>query len=318
MNCRFRMIEASTSSPSLEQAGDELPSWAFQFVQIGSSFAQLNQNNRTDLLVILVPTRAFAAVFLAAGMVLEDLLTRVRSPEEHFRWLCSLPPGTILENERRQGSILDVDSTSDPPRLKVAIRNGRHSTNISTFVCHPSMENWLPKNSLRPKMGSLPDRLAKHLVDESEKWFISVESQPTVVICGERKTLLEETNASLINAGDNAVEMCLEELLLANEYPYQNDLRRTRIESRRAKSRELGNPTEHLVIYDGGRSFINRSQDFRGTNQMLVLELGDGDLPDVIEHMESMWLERIDDGRSKVRLPKPPPGCEMAHFQLPA
>src|SRR5680860_175007 len=242
------MIDASTSSPSLERTGDELPPWAFQLVRIGSSFARLNQNNRTDLLVLLVPTRAFAAVFLAAGMVLEDLLTRVRSPEEHFQWLCSLLPGTILENQRRQGLIVDVDRTSDPPRLKIAISNGRHRANISTFVCHPSMENWLPKNSLRPKIGSLPDRLAKHLVDDTEKWFISVESQPTVVICGERKTLLEDVNAPLTYAGEQADELCLEELLLANEYQYQRELRRTRIESRRARSRDLGNPTEHLSL----------------------------------------------------------------------
>ena len=310
------MIGALKSSNTREQIGDELPRWALQLVRLGSFFARLNQNNRTDLLVLLVPTRAFAAVFLAAGMVLEDLLTRIRSTEEHFQWLCSLPPGTILENERRQGSIVDVDRTSESLRLKVAIGNGRHSPSSSTFECHPSMENWLPKNSLRPKIGSLPYRIAKHLVDDSEKWFISVESQPTVVICGERKTLLAEVNASLVCAEEGADGMCLEELLLANEYQYQSDRRRTRIESRRTKSQELGNPTENLVIYDGGRAFMNRSRDFQGTNQILVLEYGDADLPEVIEQVDSIWLDRVDDDQYAVRLPSPPAGCEMANFQL--
>ena len=310
------MIGALKSSNTREQIGDELPRWALQLVRLGSFFARLNQNNRTDLLVLLVPTRAFAAVFLAAGMVLEDLLTRIRSTEEHFQWLCSLPPGTILENEHRQGSIVDVDRTSESLRLKVAIGNGRHSPSSSTFECHPSMENWLPKNSLRPKIGSLPYRIAKHLVDDSEKWFISVESQPTVVICGERKTLLAEVNASLVCAEEGADGMCLEELLLANEYQYQSDRRRTRIESRRTKSQELGNPTENLVIYDGGRAFMNRSRDFQGTNQILVLEYGDADLPEVIEQVDSIWLDRVDDDQYAVRLPSPPAGCEMANFQL--
>lgn len=310
------MIVASASLPSRERTGDDLPLWAFQFVRIGSFFARLNQNNRTDLLVLVVPTRAFAAVFLAAGMVLEDLLTRVRSTEEHFEWLCSLPPGTILENERRQGTIIEVDRSTGSPLLKVAIGNGRHRPNSSLFPCHSSMEKWLPKNSLRPRNGSLPDRLAKHLVDDSVKWFITVESQPTVVICGERKSILQEVNAPLVNAGDSSDEMCLEELLLANEFQYQSDPRRTRIESRRAKDQEFGNPTEHLVIYDGGRAFLNRSQDFRGTNQILVLEYGDGDLLEVLDQVNSIWLDRVDDDQNAVRLPAPPAGCEMAHFQL--
>jgi hypothetical protein len=110
--------------------------------------------------------------------------------------------------------------------------------------------------------------------------------------------------------------MCLEEILLANEYQYQKEFRRTRIESRRAKSRELGNPTEHLIIYDGGRAFINRSQDFRGTNQILVLEFGDVDLTEVLDQVDNVWLDRTDEPLHTVRLPAPPDGCEMAYFQL--
>ena len=86
-------------------------------------------------------------------MVLEDLLTRIRSTEEHFQWLCSLPPGTILENEHRQGTIIEVDRGSELQRLKIAIGDRRHRANTSTFVCHPSMEKWLPKNSLTTKSG---------------------------------------------------------------------------------------------------------------------------------------------------------------------
>lgn len=311
------MIDDSTSSSSRERTGDDLPQWALQLVRVGSFFARVNQNNRTDLLVLLVPIRSFAAVFLAAGMVLEDLLVRVRSTEEHFQWLCSLPPGTIVENERREGTIIGVDRTSAFPRLKISIGRGRHGSTISTFPCHPSMENWLPKNSLRPKIGSLPERIARHLVDASEKWFISVESQPTVVICGERKALLREVNAPLVDALEPDNAMCLEELLLANEYPYQNDLRRTRIESRRAKSLEVENPTEQLVIYDGGRAFLSRSDDFRATNQILVMEHGDVDLSQALEQVNNFWLDRVEDDQfHKVRLPMPPAGCEMAHFQL--
>src|SRR6476620_9833371 len=99
---RCFMVVASANSMSFEREGDDLPSWAYRLVRLGSSFARLNQNNRTDFLVLLVPTRSFASVFLAAGMVLEDLLTRIHSTEEHFQWLCSLAPGTILENEHRQ------------------------------------------------------------------------------------------------------------------------------------------------------------------------------------------------------------------------
>jgi hypothetical protein len=310
------MVVASTSSISLAQTGDDLPSWAYRLVRLGSSFARLNQNNRTDFLVLLVPTRSFASVFLAAGMVLEDLLTRIRSTEEHFQWLCSLPPGTILENEHRQGTIVEVDRSSDIQRLKIAIGDRRHLANTSTFVCHPSMEKWLPKNSLRPKVGSLPEKLAKHLVEGTEQWFISAEALPTVVICGERKELFQEVNSPLLGEVEKTKETCLEELLLANEYQYQSKLRRTRIESRRSKRQDLENPTERLVIYDGGRAFMNRAQDFRGTNQLLVMEYGDADLPEALQQVEGIWLDRVDDNdQQAARLPNPPPGCEMAHFQ---
>ena len=70
------------------------------------------------------------------------------------------------------------------------------------------------------------------------------------------------------------------------------------------------------MIYDGGRAFMNRSRDFQGTNQILVLEYGDADLPEVIEQVDSIWLDRVDDDQYAVRLPSPPAGCEMANFQL--
>lgn len=108
----------------------------------------------------------------------------------------------------------------------------------------------------------------------------------------------------------------LDEILLVNEYRYQKSFRRTRIESRRGAAIDLGDPTQQLVIYDGGRAFINRASDFKGTNQILVLEYGDSQLENVVQQVDEIWLDRVEDDEQGVRFPAPPEGCEMAHFQV--
>jgi hypothetical protein len=303
------MVSSSRSQPAQHADDDEIPDWANRLVKFGSKFAQLDHNGRTDITVLLVPTRSFAAVLLAVGMVLENLLTRIVSTDQHFNRLCSLPIGTLLENELREGTIAGVDSVSG--HLLLQITKPKRAQTLSKFPCHESIEKWLPKNSLRPKLGSLADRLAKHLVSESDRWFVSAETQSTVIICGERKELFSEINAPLLKNGDS-----LDQLLLANQYQHQTELRRTLIESRRTRSNAFTNPTEYLVIYDGGRAFLNRAGDFRGTNQLLVLEYGDADLTEVLEQVGTIWLDRVeDDDLHTVRFPTPPAGCEFAHFQ---
>lgn len=313
------MAEMLHASSSLAiQSGDELdiPSWAYKLVRLGSSVARLNRNNRTDLVILLVPTRSFAAVFLAAGMVLEDQLVRISSVEEHFDWLCSLPPGTRIENDKREGTIVGVDRSGVAERLVVDIGKRRDAATRSTFPCHPNMARWMPRNSLRPERGSLHEKLTRHLVAGSETWFISVDPGPTVVICGERKVLISEVTTSLSTAPDMEDKAQLDEILLVNEYRYQKSFRRTRIESRRGAAIDLGDPTQQLVIYDGGRAFINRASDFKGTNQILVLEYGDSQLENVVQQVDEIWLDRVEDDEQGVRFPAPPEGCEMAHFQV--
>jgi hypothetical protein len=294
-----------------------VPDWAKQLVRLGSSFARLHGNSRNDILCLLVPIRSFAAVFLATGVVLEQLVKRVSSPEAHFAWLCSQSAGAVLVNGAREGVITGVEQRGDTSYLLIHELGNQKKVGPRLLPCAATL-HWFPKHALRPDPASLTAQLAGHLTGESDQWFVRTDDEPCAVIIGNRKELIAEIGTHFQTERSQGSSESLEGLLRTNIYQYQMDHRRTRIESTRPKPSEIGKDyQERTVIFDGGRAYLNRARDLPGTDQIVVMEYGDPDLQSVVDRLNQLWVDRIDEDRAQqARLVSPPPGCELAHFQV--
>lgn len=309
-----------------QHKSDDLPEWAYRLVKLGTAFVSTKHTGLDDVIVLLVPTRAFASVFLAAGIVLGEMLERIVSYEEHFDWLCSLAPGTEIQRpnanaEKPKIRAVVVKTEEEDQRRLLTLRDlaGKgKDKNLRKLSLNPLVVNWLPKHAYVPPLNSTAHLLARHVVAEEETWFISTANEPSVTIVGERKTLIAEVNTPLIEGPTNPEHRSLDSLLLVNEHQYQQTLRRVRFESRRRRESEVNQfEGERLVIFDGGRAFLNRSREHSNVNRVIVMEYGDQDLTEVVDQLHQFWADRVDQEEEiHIKLPSPPRGCELAHFQV--
>jgi hypothetical protein len=96
-----------------------LPDWASFLLDLGWDIARIDSSGKRLVLVLVLPTRAYAAALLATGIVLSRCAkssAESTTAKEHFRQLCNLPPGTPIllheENRKKRGTIkgyVDVD-----------------------------------------------------------------------------------------------------------------------------------------------------------------------------------------------------------------
>jgi hypothetical protein len=75
-----------------------LPEWSKFFISLGSAIANTQNNNSRLIVALALPSRAYAACFIATSIVVNKALTAPNNlaVKEYFAKICSLPIGTTL------------------------------------------------------------------------------------------------------------------------------------------------------------------------------------------------------------------------------
>ena len=88
-----------------ERHPSSLPSWCHDYGEIGRRVAAYKCDNRCLCVALAVPTRAYAALFVAVGVVVARALQpEEQNDEAYFDMLWNLPEGTLLyydDNNKR-------------------------------------------------------------------------------------------------------------------------------------------------------------------------------------------------------------------------
>lgn len=301
--------------------GQHLPPWAQAYLDLGCSVATYQGEPEGRLLFAAsLPTRAYAAVFIAAGIVLQNAITEsTEDPYVHVEELVKAagPQGrlqvNVIEGKKKVAGVFS-GLVDDPTGRYLKIEIGQNETKLLPI-----------ERSLRV----LPTARAKHqgrrqaivrpgaeiiasLLGRSDTAQYLLTSRLECVMVGLRSLLSEEIKTpTLLFDGHQG---CLQDILRVRSCMPVGDAYRSDIVSDR-HAPSVGEETPYAVIFDGAPAFLKWRRDWRSVPWIVLLDRSETQFEDAARQVNSDYRNRVTDAQG-LRLSSLPPGVEITAFEV--
>jgi hypothetical protein len=317
-----------------EDSGDwySLPEWAEYFINVGKHLASADHADSRIVTAIVVPTRAFGAVFVSLGIVISDAASRdLTSDSAHFESLFDLPPGAPVIYRERPGKILKgVMGEPEEMSGKLFVRVQVHSkdggsltylvSEANAFKVQPARHSGkLPK-----KQGGQNARFANQFVDgllgDADPVQLGLRSKLCCAIVG-RKNILEHeirrTRLALYANGCHHAQGCLQDVLRVDRFVSEQQSHRSALVpvGTSPPSAEVVENVEMGVVFDGAHGFLKWGDLWQGRHQVVILDRTETYFDDAISTINSRFSQNRVDGENTILGSNAPAGGEVLTFR---
>ena len=316
-----------------------LPTWGKFYLELGAAVAWENNAGRSLVTALAAPTRAYAAVLIAAGAVIAKAKTADSnlqlSSEDHFKMLSNLPNGTsvILRTGEKadKGKLVGTEGQGNDGTMMIGVQTQNKKGG--------SLKTWLPpESSLRiqvsPKTWTrLPASAAKARgVDINRSTFISrvfqgedlwnffTRSTLDCVILGTAGRLVREATETKLSVGSRGREQSagsVGDILRIRRLHSEGEAFRSDVIPVNSKhnAKLSGEVVPHLVIFDGAVGFLKWRDDWSHCNWIIVLDRTEPRFEEAVQVVNEEYLSRIRD--EKLGLSEPtPPSVDLVAFTV--
>lgn len=310
-----------------------LPSWARYFLAVGRAAIATPSPGQRLVVAAVVPTREYAAAFVALGAVEQrsrnsDLL----GGEAHYSELTSLMVGdkvTVLTAGKKYvASFKGVGPADGPDGILVEFEKDRMTQFLPKDQCHRVAIGALGKARL-PKVGTPRDKTIGSWDAAFLESVLGIDNASdyvrrddfTALIIGQLQALsfeLEEEPFVALDARGKSVGGHIEDLIRTKKFAddAEGETFRTEVMSDRARrlDPELAALRPPVVIFDGGRAFEKHKYDWRSASWVIILDRSATTTSEAATVLNQYFVEyRIDDS-DPLRAIEPPPGVEVTSF----
>ena len=316
-----------------------LPSWGKYYLRLGAAVAQSNDAHQSLITALAVPTRSFAAVLIATGVVISKAKAidakRQVSPEAHFDMLSTLPIGTSVILRRGEKTVKGLLLGARDIR-----NNGTKMIGVQTQNQKGgSLEEWLPVSS-SPKIQvsttawtRLPADSEKakdvrtsrsdfvsHVFQGADLWNFVTKSAFDCLILGNVRPLVQEVTETKLTVGPRGRETSggtLQDILRVRRLHTNDDAFRSEIFPVNARNQTM--PSEemepHLVIFDGALGFLKWRDNWAHCDRVVVLDRTEPRFTEAVQMINEEYLSRVKE--RDMGLSEPPPrSVELVAFTV--
>ena len=293
-----------------------LPDWAQFVIEVAARIASFDSGEARLVVVLALPTRAFAAAFAAAGAVVASFqrVPPERNLTEHFEYLASLPGGTPVtlheRNSMVQGRLLGAseDSFDGRRRLKIQLPNEIRRLEARTCAKVQVIQDPGALSTRRRKLVHAP-RFLSFAAHGVETTTFCTTTRLDCVIIGPKNTLKYELAGEKFAAGppERPYGGTLQEIARTREFARQNDPYRSVVLSATPDSTQHDSSTAAppLVIFDGAVAFNNWRSRWRASNWLIVLDRSSSSAGDEAASVNAAYATRIRDSSLLSSVPVP-------------
>ena len=305
-----------------------LPAWAKFFLELGESLCHFEVNIFRFTAAIAVPTRTYAAAFIAGG--LNCGRANHHHPEsdlEHFEKIWSLPPGTPLSfrvKDRKKKAIKRDNKYYQGTKL-IGIQVDQGFTNTVQYIRPENVRNIevleevdvkLPRDQQGRKIAP-PSPLVKAIIGENRSYDFILRSRLECVIIGSKNLFRQELDIQLSPTltPNDVFQGNLSDLLRVREFQPPGMGYRSSIvpAANKRNIRVAKESSPYAVIFDGSLGFIKWKEYWRNANQIIILDHTEPNFQFAVGQVNNEHLYRSEK-QPKVMLPKLPSGIEMMVF----
>jgi hypothetical protein len=272
------------SSEPLFPKGLPLPDWARFVASLAAKLSSLPSDAPTTA-VITVPTRDYAAALAAAAITIGRDELHPSAPGdlgEHLEVLLALPVGTPVQYREPNGKVFQGrwvgfgTGTDGLERVSMELRKGeRRSVLVANAVRIVPTGEAHVNGKLRVQNIETSSLLRGLRGDEAAVPFVTT-ARCEVIIVGVLSTLHEEMCEQSLFISSDADEPqtgYLQDLARVQQFAGATRYFRTVVVSASSKldddQRDL---RPHVVIYDGGRMFLQCGHLWPGSHRMIILD----------------------------------------------
>ena len=316
-----------------EGCGRPLPDWALFFLEVGRSAISVPRPDQRLVVSAVVPTREFAAAFVALGAVEERTRRTTAAPnEDHFAELAALTKGdkvTVFSAGKKYVASFE--------------RASEVHASEGIYVVHEKdgLNHFLPKKECdRVAVGALgKERLPTVGIPRDRRsptWdagFIEAglgitnadefvrRDDFTALIIGPIHSLRFELEDAVLGAMSPRGELLqghIEDLIRTKKFAddVEGEPFRTEVMSDRARQLDpaLKALQPPVVILDGGRGFLKHQHDWRRESWVIILDRSSAVTDEAAKVLNTSYVEdRIDDTDPLSGM-QVPAGVEVSSF----
>ncbi len=318
-----------------------LPSWGKFYMQLGASVAEQSDPQSNIVTALAVPTRSYAAAFVAAGAIIcraRTIDTKGQiSSAAHFEMLSRLPAGTsvvLRKGEKSvKGKIVGTNGGNGDGSAMIGIQ-----TQAPTGKGGPLIV-WIPAEaSLRVQVSSkiwtqLPANSVKSAdVSKASSEFVArifqgadfsnffTKSSLDCVILGSVASLKQEATATKLSVGSDGQEASAGTLrdilrirrLMSTHEAFRSDIFPVNPKGNAMESEEMA---PHLVIFDGAVGFLKWRYVWSHCNWVVILDRTEPRFTEAVQIVNEEYWSRISD--EELRLSDAPPdSVELVSFTV--
>lgn len=280
---------------------EPLPTWARSFLEVGAQMGELGVDSQgAAVLVLVLPTRAFAAALCAAGVVLQQLTLSLKADtESRFALLQALPSGTVVTYYTQTGRLFRGTLIKCLDELVVIKIGTGADITINKKFAHVVEVSALQSTTL-------PDQASSKAPPESGAFLNALGSRLALtgaalsrldcVIVGVEAILRSEIQSMRLSFPDLSgeyIEENLQELLRVRRFSKNSSVYRSDVLSvmgGRSKAVKLDPPC--VAIFDGAAAFLKRGAIWPDVPKIVVLDRAERYLDDALAEANREYLQR--------------------------
>jgi hypothetical protein len=328
------MTLASPVHLHFEDSGEwhSLPEWAEYFISVGKLLASEPHSGSRLVSAIVVPTRAFAAAFVALGMVINEAAGRDRASEAaHFQDLFDLPPGTTVIYRPKPGKILRGVLQSPVEyagqlRIRVQVHSKEGGALTHVLGEERALQVQLAGHSgkLPKSQGSANSRFVNGFVEgllgDADPVQLGVRSKVVCALVGRKNALEQEirkTPLAIHLNGHPQAEGMLQDVLRVDRFITGQQAYRSALVpvAGEPPSIGVGRAVETGVVFDGATGFLKWGDRWRDRHQVIILDRTEPYFDDAVSAINNRFSQRRTDDGSTLTDAEAPPGGEVLAFR---
>jgi hypothetical protein len=311
-----------------EEDGKVLPVWCDFLFETGITMPELLNPDKRTIVALSLPTRAYAACFMACG-ILYKLATNTVMEYSLEDTINKLVPGNNVEYIARDGKkytgiFSGIKNVSGEQfitiKAKVGKKNGcaewKYMRIADAFKIQPVNGGVdITKNQRGTKIISNRDFLTC-LLGESIATKYAMQTKLDIAIVGQINLLRHEANTNFILRDlDNDVPCKgnFSDLLRIKNFLADNTSYRTKIFKNTICNDDIDTDAK-IILFDGSKAFINRHECCNKLNWLVVLDRTDTDYFNAVEILNTAYqTRRLDTNCHDFGLV--PAGMTIQYFQ---
>ena len=305
-----------------------MPTWAESLQRIGAMAASGPATGRRTTVAIAVPTRSYAAVLVALGVVLGRSRVSVVPDEmnEHFAQICALPRGTrvwvTVAQRRHKGLVMGLGRIDGQPFVKIQLTTGDRLTihvgeRNATSVEIDEWDGALPSEKKGKRIIRRPGFLEAAFAGLDPRDF-GIRSRMDAVIIGSVASLRTEIMNTSIGArlpNGRLVYGTFQDLLRSRRLAQGQAFRSDIVSDTTPDFSALPTESNCTAVFDGARPFIKWHDAMPSASQVVVLDRTAHSFQDAADIVNQQYLRRSADIRDFQRIPGIPWGMEVMAYE---